>query len=108
MLSRMGPGPGRRRSCPPGQSRAPRFTPAGLVGRIIGPDRRPAVSRFGARLVGVLFLMIAVPLSAETLPELFQRAKAQVKNQSWREALTTLDQLDAESARPGNEAARQQ
>ncbi len=31
-----------------------------------------------------------------------------MKNQSWREALTTLDQLDVESARPGYETARQQ
>ena len=34
--------------------------------------------------------------------------KEQVKAQSWREALTTLDQLDAESAKPGNETAHQQ
>ena len=31
-----------------------------------------------------------------------------MKSQSWRDALTTLDQLDAESAKPGNETARQQ
>lgn len=66
------------------------------------------MSRLGVRLVAVVLLLLSVPLSAETLPELFQKAKAQVKDQSWREALTTLDQLDAESARPGNEAARQQ
>lgn len=66
------------------------------------------MNRLGVRLVAVAFFLLSVPLSAETLPELFQKAKAQVKNQSWREALTTLDQLDAESARPGNEAARQQ
>ena len=66
------------------------------------------MSRLDVRLVAVVFSLLSVALSAETLPEVFQRAKAQVKNQSWREALTTLDQLDAESARPGNEAARQQ
>lgn len=66
------------------------------------------MSRLGVRLVAVAFFLLSAPLSAETLPELFQKAKAQVKNQSWREALTTLDQLDAESARPGNEAVRQQ
>ncbi|MFY9550721.1 MAG: GWxTD domain-containing protein [Thermoanaerobaculia bacterium] len=31
-----------------------------------------------------------------------------MKNQSWHEALKTLDQLEVESARPGNETARQQ
>ena len=31
-----------------------------------------------------------------------------MKGEAWQEALTTLDQLDVESAKPGNEAARQQ
>ena len=66
------------------------------------------MSRLGVRLVAVVFFLLSAPLSAETIPELFQKARAQVKNQSWREALTSLDQLDAESARPGNETARQQ
>src|SRR5262247_3210016 len=64
--------------------------------------------RLGVRLIAVAFFLLAVALSADTLPELFQKAKEQIKSQSWREALTTLDQLDAESAKPGNEAARQQ
>jgi GWxTD domain-containing protein len=59
------------------------------------------------RLAAVLFFLSAA-LSAETLPELFQKAREQVRNHSWKDALTTLDQLDAESARPGNESARQQ
>ena len=66
------------------------------------------MSRLGVRLVAVVFFLLSVSISAETLPELFQKAKTQVQSQSWREALTTLDQLDVESARPGNEAARQQ
>lgn len=53
-------------------------------------------------------LSLALPLSAESLAELFQKAKAQVKSQSWSEAMTTLDQLDAESAKPGNESSRGQ
>jgi GWxTD domain-containing protein len=65
------------------------------------------MTRPGIRLIAILVLLSA-SLSAESLPELFQKAKAQVKSQSWREALATLDQLDAESAKPGNEAARQQ
>ena len=63
--------------------------------------------RLGVRLVAAI-LFFSVSLSADTLPELFQRAKEQVKNHSWREALTTLDQLEAESAKPGNETAREQ
>ena len=63
--------------------------------------------RLGVRLVALLFL-VGIPLLADTVTDLFQKAKAQVKTQSWREALTTLDQLDAEAARPGNEAARRQ
>ncbi len=66
------------------------------------------MSRLGVRLVMVVFFLLSVPLSAETLAALFQKAKAQVKNQSWHDALATLDQLDVESARPGNEPARQQ
>lgn len=45
---------------------------------------------------------------AQTLPELFQKAKAEVKGESWADALETLDSLEAEAARPGNDAARQQ
>lgn len=65
--------------------------------------RRPVV-----RLLAVLYFALAVPVVAQTLPDLFQKAKAQVKSQSWDEALATLDQLDAESGKPGNEAARRQ
>jgi GWxTD domain-containing protein len=65
------------------------------------------MSRLGVRFVMVGFFLLSVPLPAETLTELFQKAKAQVKDHAWHEALTTLDQLDVESARPGNETARQ-
>ena len=60
------------------------------------------------RLAAALSFLLAASLPAQTLPELFQKAKAQVKSESWQEALATLDQLDLESARPGNEAARRQ
>ncbi len=62
--------------------------------------RRP-----GATFAALLF---AASISAQPLPELFQKAKAQVKGESWTEALKTLDALEAEAARPGNEAAQQQ
>jgi GWxTD domain-containing protein len=66
------------------------------------------MSRAGIRLAVLVSLLLSGLLCAETPSELYQKAKTQVKNQSWQEALTTLDQLDVESARPGNEAARQQ
>jgi GWxTD domain-containing protein len=64
------------------------------------------MKRFGAYLAALL-LTSAASL-AQTLPELFQKAKAQVKGESWTEALRTLDTLEAEADRPGNEGLRQQ
>jgi len=62
------------------------------------------------RRPGVTFavLLFSATLTAQSLPELFHKAKAEVKGESWRSALTTLDRLDVESAKPGNEAARRQ
>ena len=67
---------------------------------------RPGV-RLAACLLLLLLFMVA-PLSAQTLPELFHKAKAQVKGEAWHDALKTLAQLDAESAKGGNEGARAQ
>jgi GWxTD domain-containing protein len=64
------------------------------------------MKRFGAVFATLLFVSAAS--LAQTLPELFQKAKAQVKGESWTEALETLDALEAEAAGPGNEAAQQQ
>jgi GWxTD domain-containing protein len=63
-----------------------------------------------ARFLATFLLPLACSLAAnaQTLPELFQKAKAQVKGESWQNALKTLDALDAEAAKPGNEAAREQ
>jgi GWxTD domain-containing protein len=66
------------------------------------------MSRSRHRLVVLVSFLLSLPLHAETLSELFQRAKEQVKAQSWQDALVTLDQLDAESARAGNENVREQ
>jgi GWxTD domain-containing protein len=63
--------------------------------------KRPAL------FLGISFLL-AAPLAAQTLPELFHKAKAQVKGESWAEALKTLDALEVESSKPGNETASQQ
>ena len=64
------------------------------------------MKRIGA--VFAAFLLISTASAAQSLPELFQKAKAQVKGESWTEALKTLDTLDADAALPGNESARQQ
>jgi GWxTD domain-containing protein len=64
------------------------------------------MKRFGAFLAALLLL--SLPSLAQTLPELFQKAKAQVKGESWTEALKTLDALDAEASKPGAEGAKQQ
>jgi len=45
---------------------------------------------------------------AQSIPELFAKAKEQVKAGSWKDALATLDALDAESKKPGNENVRGQ
>ena len=62
--------------------------------------------RRAALLVSLLlFTVLALP---ETLPELFGKLKEQIKTSSWSDALKTLDALETESAKPGNEAARKQ
>jgi GWxTD domain-containing protein len=66
------------------------------------------VSRPTIRLAALAAFLLSAPLVAETLSELFEQAKAQVKESSWHEALTTLDRLEAESSTPGNEAVRDQ
>ena len=62
--------------------------------------RRPGVT--------LAVLLFSATLTAQSLPELFHKAKAEVKGESWRSALTTLERLEVESAKPGNEAARRQ
>jgi GWxTD domain-containing protein len=44
----------------------------------------------------------AVLAVAQTAPELFTKAKEEVKSGSWQDALNTLDALEAEAAKPGN------
>jgi GWxTD domain-containing protein len=56
----------------------------------------------------VCVLLFASLSLAQTLPELFGKLKEQIKASSWPDALKTLDALDSESAKPGNEAARKQ
>ena len=56
----------------------------------------------------VLGALLASPLAAANLGELFQKAKGEVKTGSWSNALKTLDELDAASRGPGLEAQRAQ
>ncbi len=63
--------------------------------------------RLGA-LAAVSILLNVCVAAAQTLPELFQKAKAQVKGESWQNALKTLSLLEAEASKPGNESARGQ
>ncbi len=64
-----------------------------------------AMKRFSLAL-GVLFF--AAVSAAQTIPELFGRAREQIKAGSWAEAAKTLDALDAESSKPGQESIRKQ
>jgi GWxTD domain-containing protein len=47
-------------------------------------------------------------MEAQTLPELFGKVKAEIKAGSWADALKTLDALESEAAKPGNENAQKQ
>ena len=62
--------------------------------------------RLGA--LAAVSLLLALPAPAQTLPELFYKAKAQVKGESWAEALKTLAALEGEAQKPGAERAHQQ
>lgn len=57
-------------------------------------------------LAALVTLFGAASLRAETIVELFQKAKTQVKVGSYEDALKTLAALDAESAKPGHENER--
>ena len=58
----------------------------------------------------VLSLVLAASsvLFAESVPELFMKAKEQVKAAAWADALKTLDALNVEAAKPGNENFQKQ
>jgi GWxTD domain-containing protein len=61
-------------------------------------------------LVSLLFLafLAATTASAATLPTLFYKAKEQFRMANYAESLKTLELLQQESEKPGNEAARAQ
>lgn len=55
----------------------------------------------GASLIALALLRS--PLTAQSLPDLFQKLKSQVNARAWGDALKTLGTLKTEAARPGNE-----
>jgi GWxTD domain-containing protein len=58
------------------------------------------------RLLIVLAITIAASAApAQSLSDLFSKAKAQVRGESWQDALKTMDALEAEASKPGNEDA---
>ncbi len=63
-------------------------------------------ARLSGCLAAVFWTAVLTPVSAETLPELFSRAKAKVAAGAYAEALATLNQLEAEVQKPENEGAR--
>jgi GWxTD domain-containing protein len=58
--------------------------------------------------LALFLLLVSVSLRAESLGDLFQKTKAQVKAGQWADALKTLDALDAEAAKAGNASYRRQ
>jgi GWxTD domain-containing protein len=59
-------------------------------------------------LLAVYLAAASAGLFAQTVGELFGKAKEEIKAGSWADASKTLDALDAESAKPGQEAIRKQ
>ena len=53
-------------------------------------------------------MALAAFSAAQSLPELFGKVKAEVKAGSWADALKTLDALETEAAKAGNESAQKQ
>jgi len=60
------------------------------------------------RYLAFLLFLAAVSGSAASLPSLFYKAKEQFRMANYAESLKTLDVLQAEAEKPGNEAARSQ
>src|SRR5450432_52670 len=94
----------------------------GSEGNIFHPRRFPEVK--SRSIPGIEFLveaslmkrfalffavfLAAMAAAAQTVPELFQKGKAQVKGEAWKDALSSFNQVEAEAGRPGNEAYRKQ
>ena len=62
------------------------------------------------RRLGFLLAAFLAPgaLAGESVGDLFQKAKEQVKAGSWQEALVTMEVLETEAAKPANDGIRDQ
>jgi GWxTD domain-containing protein len=56
----------------------------------------------------MLILMAAAAAAAETIPELFQKMKEQVKAEKWTDALATIEVIEVEAAKPANASVKPQ
>jgi GWxTD domain-containing protein len=65
-------------------------------------------SKLCTLIVALAAFVAASALAGQSLPELFGRLKAEVKAGSWADATKTIDALEAEAAKPGNEEAQKQ
>jgi GWxTD domain-containing protein len=63
------------------------------------------VKRF---LLPVLGFLLASVFLAQSIPDLFGKAKEEIKAGSWAEASKTLDALEAEANKPGQEGVKKQ
>ena len=68
--------------------------------------RHPSRIAMAASLLAGLLQWSAAEVSAQTLPDLFQKLKTEVHAHSWDDASRTLETLRVEAAKPGNEDAR--
>src|SRR4029450_11975533 len=60
------------------------------------------------RAFAVGILLSATFVLGQTIPELFNKAKEQIKSESWADASKTLETLEAEANKPGNEGVKKQ
>jgi GWxTD domain-containing protein len=58
--------------------------------------------------IAIAVSVVARLAGAQSVPELFQKAKEQVKAGAWHEALVTMDALDTEAALPANQKLQSQ
>ena len=61
-----------------------------------------------ATLSTLLLMLAATAALADSIPELFQKMKEQVKAEKWTDALATIEVIDVEAAKPANANVRSQ
>lgn len=61
------------------------------------------MKRLAVSVAAVLVALVAAAAVAQTVPELFQQAKEEVKAGSWKKALVTMEAVDLEAGRPANQ-----